>query len=218
MFKIFCISNDPARPDCCCNSISLYANVVHFKTLDDFLLSPGGGEFSFGIISCDLISDHCIASIKDLSRQSSFCIIGKSDDQECKELALELNAMDYLWEGMPAREMKLRLNHAFKATTHNAHSIQCANLKLNRFLQKAIIGDKNVELTRREFHIVNLLSHVYPNHLTKKELIDFLWEGAAVSSQSLNTHMLNLRKKLIDWECCIKFEKNHGYGISHKKN
>lgn len=219
MFKLFFIDEKSSNFKSFSSLLEPLGEVHYFTSTEAFLQSQIKDQFIFGVIGCDFGKYSCESCVSGLLEAgvSSFSLLGADDNQHSKEVSLALGAVDYFWRNMPIREMQLRIENAFNLVKQNTPKLYCANLRLNRFLQCAHIDDQNLDLTQREFHILNSLVRCYPGSLEKELILHGLWEDVSVSPQTLNTHILNLRKKLAEWSYCIEFKRSSGFGLAPKQ-
>ncbi|MDS6021105.1 winged helix-turn-helix domain-containing protein, partial [Streptococcus pneumoniae] len=71
------------------------------------------------------------------------------------------------------------------------------NIRLLKATFEAVCGEKSVRLSKKEYHILQLLLRHPKKIYTKEELFEQVWEESYLpGDNTLNTHLSNLRKKL----------------------
>lgn len=93
-------------------------------------------------------------------------------------------------------------------------SLRICNISIDMEHGKVSIGDKPVELTRREYLILCLLSQKADNYFTREEIMEQVWPNdALVNDRSVDVHIARLRKKLGDEGSRIINRTGFGYMI-----
>lgn len=75
------------------------------------------------------------------------------------------------------------------------------------------VSGVNVPLGSRAFQILELLSQVRGELVTKDELLDAVWGGAAVSENLLQVHISAVRKALGSYRSLLKTQSGRGYRL-----
>ncbi len=75
--------------------------------------------------------------------------------------------------------------------------LTCGDLSLDRLSQKVFRGKTRLYLTRKEFALLEILLHNVGTVVSRANLFEHVWEsGVDILSHTIETHMLNLRKKV----------------------
>ena len=144
--------------------------------------------------------DAC-TRIREFSNVPIIMLTAKSDDMD-KLLGFEHGADDYLTKPFNILELKARIRAllrrsggAKKAEPENV--LVCEHIRLDRDARSAFSADRPVELTAKEFDLMELLMR-NPNRVYAREtLLDAIW-GYDNSSdiRTVDVHIRRLREKL----------------------
>lgn len=127
---------------------------------------------------------------------------------------LNLGADDFIVKPVSLRELVARIKN--KITVKPASSLADNILMFDGFklycdMQMAEIADEKIQLTPIEFKLIHLLAK-NPNKVFSREYItNLLWPNIHVQNQNIDTHLSNLRKKLMPFSRYIKTIKSRGY-------
>lgn len=72
-------------------------------------------------------------------------------------------------------------------------------------------ADEVLDLTLREFRILQFLVENEGRVVTRRELLDEVWRGVVVAPRAVDTHVCNLRKKLGPLRACVGSIRGVGY-------
>lgn len=136
-----------------------------------------------------------------------------SEDAIVKGLAL--GAEDYITKPVSAAELiariKNKINSRHTQTDIDTQVIKFDGFKLYCEMQIAEVGNTKIQLTPIEFKFIYLLAK-NPNKVYSREYVtDFIWPSTKVQNQNIDTHLSNLRKKLLPFSRYIKTIKSRGY-------
>ncbi len=115
-----------------------------------------------------------------------------------KVLGLELGADDYVTKPFSSRELRARINAVLRRFENESPGIcRFGNLEVD-FGGAAVRKDgAPVELTALEFRLLKTFVERRGRVLSREQLIGAAWEhGTHVSDRVVDTHILNLRKKI----------------------
>ena len=143
---------------------------------------------------------------RELRRDSSIPIImltarGEETD---RIVGLELGADDYIVKPFSAREVAARIRAVLRRTRETAGTPQdsplaVGDLELDRDRRSATLAGEELELTRKEFELLELLMREAGTVLTRERLIDEVWDVNWFGSiKTLDVHVSSLRRKLGD--------------------
>lgn len=127
---------------------------------------------------------------------------------------LNLGADDFIVKPVSLRELVARIKNKISTKqAQNAESevISFDGFKLHCEMQMAEIGEERIQLTPIEFKLIHLLAK-NPNKVFSRDYItNLLWPNIHVQNQNIDTHLSNLRKKLMPFSKYIRTIKSRGY-------
>lgn len=136
---------------------------------------------------------------------------------EDKALGLNAGADDYLVKPFHPTELDARVNALLRRPpTFAGKTLKIKDLELDTANSIVTRGGSQIDLTAKEFGMLELLMR-YPNKsFTLEAILDRVWDSDSNASiDSVRTHMKTLRKKLGDSEenGIIRTKRGQGYRI-----
>jgi DNA-binding response OmpR family regulator len=122
------------------------------------------------------------------------------DEDIDKILGLEMGADDYMVKPFNPKELVARMNaifrriEAFRKTARQ--KIQVLDLTLDIFRRKIWQGERQVELTPKEFDLFLALASSPDRIFSREELLREVWGYEFVDSRSVDVHIKYIREKL----------------------
>jgi two-component system response regulator RegX3 len=121
-------------------------------------------------------------------------------------VGLELGADDYIVKPFSAREVAARIRAVLRragdtapAPAAQADAIEVGDLRLEPARRSATLADAELDLTRKEFELLELLMREAGSVITRERLIDEVWDvNWFGSTKTLDVHVSGLRRKLGD--------------------
>jgi OmpR family two-component system response regulator YxdJ len=144
--------------------------------------------------------------------ETSFFVISSYDDDQILESAFELGAIDYLTKPFNRSEFRVKIKKALRSRSVQARGLVGLSVdpKTLAVRSKAQIGPS---LTARECRILQTLIERHPQRVDRDVLFQEVWGGVAVVAKTLDVHLMNLRKKLVEIGYSIDFVRNEGWGL-----
>ena len=130
-------------------------------------------------------------------------------------VGFELGADDYVTKPFSPRELILRIRAVLRRSEPVAPPTQMLRhegLRLDPDRHRCHVGDAEVDLTAKEFGLLESLMHRRGRVLSREQLLDDLWgSDISVTHRTVDTHIKRLREKLGDAGEYIHTVRGVGY-------
>jgi len=144
-------------------------------------------------------------AIREFSEVPVIMLTAKGGDMD-KILGLEYGADDYLTKPFNILELKARIKAILRRNQKNqarqkeeGHVIRAGELRLDTDSRRVFLGEKEINLTAKEFDILEHLA-TNPNKVFSREkLLSLVWGGKAAEQGDVRTvdvHVRRLREKI----------------------
>ena len=145
-------------------------------------------------------------AIREFSEMPIIMLTAKGGDMD-KILGLEYGADDYITKPFNILEVKARIKAIMrrnsrknkKNTRQNTGMVTAGDLRLDREGRRVFIQDREINLTAKEFDLLELLV-TNPNKVYSREaLLGYVWGNKAMDSGDVRTvdvHVRRLREKI----------------------
>ena len=145
-------------------------------------------------------------TIREFSEMPIIMLTAKGDDMD-KILGLEYGADDYITKPFNILEVKARIKAIIRrnnkksggAKRQASNVVTEGDLKLDRESRRVFIKDKEINLTAKEFDLLELLV-TNPNKVYSREtLLEYVWGNKAMVNGDVRTvdvHVRRLREKI----------------------
>jgi two-component system response regulator RegX3 len=125
-------------------------------------------------------------------------------------VGLELGADDYIVKPFSAREVVARIRAVLRRSGDGPAQvdgpIDIGPLRLDRGRRSATLDGEELDLTRKEFELLELLMSEAGSVITRERLIDEVWDvNWFGSTKTLDVHVSGLRRKLADSSSSPRF-------------
>ena len=145
-------------------------------------------------------------AIREFSEMPIIMLTAKGNDMD-KILGLEYGADDYITKPFNILEVKARIKAIMRRNTKKSRResraesnvVTSGDLKLDRDSRRVFIGEKEINLTAKEFDLLELLA-CNPNKVySREQLLTYVWGNKAMDSADVRTvdvHVRRLREKI----------------------
>lgn len=137
------------------------------------------------------------------------------NDEIDRVLAFELGGDDYLAKPFSPRELVLRVGAILKRGKPNdTTDITVADLNIDEARHLALLKGSDLELTAREFSLLNILAKRPDQVYSKASIMSQVYgETIFVADRTLDSHVRNLRAKARKLGCDDIVATVHGVGL-----
>lgn len=152
----------------------------------------------------------------ETARVPVIMLTAKSRESD-KIVGLELGADDYITKPFSVGELIARI----KAVLRRLHDkeklpdiFRAGNLAIDFSKIKVSVGNKQLELTAKEFELLSALIKAKGRVLSRDYLLDNIWgfdNALEIQSRTVDVHIQTLRKKLKQEAKRVVTVKNYGY-------
>ncbi len=127
-----------------------------------------------------------------------------------------LGADDYITKPFSIRELQARVKAVLKrikVTPNEVNtSLNMGAIIIDFETKRLIIGDKKIELTRKEYEIVSLLAKTPGRIFSREEILRRIWESdVIVTDRTVDVNMTRLRRKMEEYGSYIRNKPGFGY-------
>lgn len=145
---------------------------------------------------------------KETSKTSIIMLTAKSEELD-KILGLELGADDYITKPFSIRELLARVKAVLRRSSSDEISeeiYELGRLKVDFERHEVLINNEKVELTLKEFELLEILIKNKGKILRRKTLLDKVWGYEYIGeTRTVDVHIRYLRKKVEDDDKNPKF-------------
>lgn len=134
------------------------------------------------------------------------------DDVPDRVRGLELGADDYLVKPFAAPELVARLKALVRRSNPRPVEIQLGSLQLDPFTRRATIAGQTIELSAREWAVLEYMIQHASRVVSKQQIIDAIlpW-GEEVTLNAVEVYISRIRAKIVAASINIKTIRGFGY-------
>jgi DNA-binding response OmpR family regulator len=150
------------------------------------------------------------------NRNAQIIMLTAKAEETDQLVGFSVGADDYVVKPFSVRVLLERIKALRRRRTDVAEqdldSIICQGVTLDRKRHRAVVGNRNLDLTRSEFKLLETLIRQPGRAFDRSELIDAaLGEDTLVLERTIDVHIRALRKKLDDQADLIETVRGVGY-------
>ena len=134
------------------------------------------------------------------------------DDVQDRVRGLETGADDYLVKPFAAPELVARLKALVRRSNPRPAELQLGGLQLDPFARRAAIDGQTIELSAREWAVLEYLMQHSSRVVSKQQIIDAIlpW-GEEVTLNAVEVYVSRIRAKIAQAGIAIKTIRGFGY-------
>ena len=163
-------------------------------------------------------------TIRSFSNVPIIMLTAKSEDVD-KILGLEYGADDYITKPFNIREVEARIKAILRRVTpqpkgDSSKIMVSGDITLDYNFRRAVVLDRVIELTGKEFDLLELFLKNPDKVYTRENLLDILWGiGYPSEERTIDVHMRRLREKIEENPAEPRYIKTKwGVGYYYKKD
>jgi len=138
-----------------------------------------------------------LRSMRDRGINTPVLIITAKNSKEDVVRGLDTGSDDYLTKPFSFEELLARMRALLRRTAaRDGHTLKYSELVLNPYTRMLSGASKEVELTEKEFLIMEQLVKNSERPLTRKEIAEYVWQNATDSTNIVDVYINFLRKKI----------------------
>lgn len=131
----------------------------------------------------------------------------------------DLGADDYLIKPFSTLELVARLKAIMRRSAPGSDEIRLGHLVLDQRTKRAIVNDVSVDLSVREWSILEYLLRQESRVVSKQQIIDAILPcGEDLSLNAIEVYISRIRIKLADAKVVIRTIRGFGYMLEEQKN
>ena len=161
------------------------------------------GDIDLAIVDVMLPEVDGFEVVRRARRSSSIPIIllTARGEEASRVAGLEIGADDYVVKPFLAHEVVARVRAQLRRARgfeSDPLTLRVGVVELDRRSRRCTISGAGVELTRREFDLLETLLASPGRAYTRDQLLDEVWGSRFVSEKTIDVHIVGLRRKLGD--------------------
>ncbi|MFI3230839.1 MAG: response regulator transcription factor [bacterium] len=236
-YTIFVIEDDQSISELLEIALKSYSYDVHlFEDAESALDKLE--DIKPDLIICDVMLPNldgvsAISKVRTMPLFKSIPIIllTAKDNEFDKIKGLDAGADDYVTKPFSIMELMARVRSQFRkleSTQTNSKSnstpsnsdnsetqIKVGNIVLDNFSRDVFVDEQKIELTFKEFELLNYLLKNKNKSISREEILNKIWGyDYSGETRTVDIHIKTLRKKLLTGECYIKTIRGVGYKVT----
>lgn len=144
-------------------------------------------------------------------------ILTAKTDEDSVVDGLQKGANDYMKKPFSNRELHARINSVLRVPIPSENIINFGDLQILKDQRIVKVKDKILELNRREFDLLCLLSHRPDTILTRERILTVLDKDGEIFDRTIDSHISHLRSKLRQAGAAVKVSSVYGVGYRLEK-
>lgn len=182
----------------------------------------GQNKYDFVILDLMLPKVDGITLCRKFREASDVPIImltAKDSDID-KIIGLELGADDYMTKPFNTRELIARMRAISRRLEKQTKETQyrVGSLTVDSEARRVTLNQREVELTPKEFDILELLVRNKGRVFSREQIFQMIWGEPCVDTRTIDVHIKNLRDKLKDEENQSMIQTKWGVGYYFRRD
>jgi two-component system OmpR family response regulator len=176
-------------------------------------------ENSYDLITLDLnLPDgsglEVLAVIRSSDRLVPVLVVSGTGEEDATVNALDAGADDYILKPYRISVLAARVRAILRRSTSNTpRTSSCGNVVLDTVTRDATIGDSKMDLTPKEFTLLEYLTRHAGCEVTRKELLEKVWRfNFDPGTNMVDANVSRVRAKLMKLGATCRLESVRGVG------
>jgi len=154
---------------------------------------------------------------KELHLEVPIIFLTARDTENDLLTGFNLGADDYITKPFSIRELQARVKVVLKrykiVPADEANNLlPIGEIILDKEIKRLLIGDRKIELTRKEYEIILLLTKSPGKIFSREEILRRIWESdVIVTDRTVDVNITRLRKKMEEFGNYIRNKPGFGY-------
>jgi two-component system, OmpR family, alkaline phosphatase synthesis response regulator PhoP len=154
---------------------------------------------------------------KELELNTPIIFLTARDTENDLLTGFNLGADDYIIKPFSIKEMQARVKAVLKRAKVTPAEVASSLLNMGELTidletKRLILGDKKIELTRKEYEIISLLAKSPGRIFSREEILRRIWESdVIVTDRTVDVNMTRIRRKMEEYGSYIRNKPGFGY-------
>ncbi|MEI6679591.1 MAG: response regulator transcription factor [Mariniphaga sp.] len=154
---------------------------------------------------------------KEMKLEVPIIFLTARDTENDLLTGFNLGADDYIIKPFSIKELQARVKAVLKRTKISPSEVASTLLSLGAIVidfetKRILLGDKKIELTRKEYEIILLLAKTPGRIFSREEILRRIWESdVIVTERTVDVNMTRLRRKMEEYGSYIRNKPGFGY-------
>ena len=154
---------------------------------------------------------------KEMKLEVPIIFLTARDTENDMLTGFNLGADDFITKPFSVRALQARIKAVLKRNKaipaeEAKTSLNVGEIIIDFETKRLIIGDKKIELTRKEYEIISLLAKSPGRIFSREEILRRIWESdVIVIDRTVDVNMTRLRRKMEEYGSYIRNKPGFGY-------
>jgi len=154
---------------------------------------------------------------KELHLEVPIIFLTARDTENDLLTGFNLGADDYITKPFSIRELQARVKVVLKRykmvpVDETTNLLAIGEIILDKEIKRLLIGDRKIELTRKEYEMILLLAKSPGKIFSREEILRRIWESdVIVTDRTIDVNITRLRKKMEEYGNYIRNKPGFGY-------
>lgn len=154
---------------------------------------------------------------REMKLETPFIFLTARNAEADMLTGFNIGADDYITKPFSIRELQARVKAILKrskatAITEKRENIEVGELVIDPITKRIVIGNKRIDLTRKEFDILTLMAKSPGRIFSREEILERIWESdVIVTDRTVDVNITRLRRKMEEYGNSIHNKPGFGY-------